>query len=361
MKPEGVISFRLWYITISLLYSTCMKQFHPIICSLGFLCSSLSLSAQLPLFQSDDILSLTLTADWGAVQEDRGSRPNYHEAVLTITDESGDSRETKVKVKARGNYRKDPFLCQFPPLRMKLSKHVAHPHPFTLQRKLKIVTHCASDEYILREYYLYKCYQMFTEASFLVRLAEITYIDTEGIYAPETHYAFFIEDEDHMATRVGGSVIEEDILVESEEIAPADLLRVHIFNYMIANQDFVVADRQNVKIITNPEMGGRPVVVPYDFDWSGLVDASYTFQTNKSAYQARQKYKRICLDPEVVKQTILLFLEKREDIEALYENSPYLSEESIRYSLHSLKSFFRTINKSKNIERIFLEGCNLSR
>ena len=335
-----------------------MKRFTIPFFSIFFLAGFFQLSAQDPLFQSDEVLSLTLTADWGAVQEDRGSRPVYHDAILSYAGERGEITEIKTKVKARGNYRKDPFLCQFAPLRLKLSKHVDHPLPFTGQRKLKMVTHCASDEYILREYYLYKLYQKFTNASFLVRLARIEYVDSEGEIETETHYSFFIEDKDHMAERVGGISIDEDILVESEEVSPADLLRVHMFNYMIANQDFVVADRQNVKIITNPEMGGRPIVVPYDFDWSGLVDASYTLQTSRSAYQARQKYKKLCVSEEEIEATIEIFQEKRDEIELLYEESPYLSAESVTYTLKNLKSFFKTINKSKNIQEIFLEGCN---
>lgn len=335
-----------------------MKRFTTLVFCIIFQAGFLQLSAQTTLFQSDEVLSLTLTADWGAVQEDRGSRPVYHDAVLSYEGSEGELMEVSVKVKARGNYRKDPFLCQFPPLRMKFSKHEEHPAPFNGQRKLKMVTHCASDEYILREYYLYKLYQMFTDASFLVRLARIEYVDSEGEIETSTHYSFFIESEKHMAERVGGIAIDEDILVESEEVSPKDLLRVHMFNYMIANQDFVVADRQNVKIITNPEMGGRPIVVPYDFDWSGLVDASYTLQTSKSAYEARQRYKKLCVSEADIEETIAIFQEKRDAIEALYEESPYLSDESVSYTLKNLKSFFKTINKSKNIQAVFLDGCN---
>lgn len=270
-----------------------LRLLSPMCAALLLLVSSPSL-AQKPLFQSEEVLQLSLTADWGAVQVDRGSNPKYHAATITFTSSSGEESTAELKVKARGNFRKDPFLCGFPPLRVNFDKDDDLPEPFTGQNKLKMVTHCADDEYILREYHIYRMYQIFSDYSFLVRLAKIDYVDSKGELPTSTHYAFFIEDEDDMASRLGAVAIDEDILVEAEDVTEEDLLRVHMFQYMIANLDFVVSDRQNVKIITNPEMGGRPLVVPYDFDWSGLVDASYTFQTDRSAYEARQKYKKLC-------------------------------------------------------------------
>lgn len=316
------------------------------------------LFAQKPLFQSEEVLEITLTADWGAVQEDRGSSPKYHRATLSIIDESGAESKAELKVKARGNFRKDPFLCGFPPLRINFDKDDDLPTPFEGQNKLKMVTHCADDEYILREYHIYKMYQIFSEYSFLVRLAKINYVDSEGEIPTATHYSFFIEAEKDMATRLGGIPIDEDILVEAEDVTEEDLLRVHMFQYMIANMDFVVSDRQNVKIITNPEMGGRPLVVPYDFDWSGLVDASYTFQTDKSAYEARQKYKKLCQPASSYEEMIQTFLSKQDEVWALYEDNPYLNDESIQYTLKNLKGFFKSLRKSKTLEEVFLKDCN---
>lgn len=319
---------------------------------------SLPLSAQKPLFQSEEVLEITLTADWGAVQDDRGSSPKYHTATLTCTSETGEESMAELKVKARGNFRKDPFLCGFPPLRVNFDKDDDLPEPFAGQNKLKMVTHCADDEFILREYHIYKMYQIFSEYSFLVRLARVNYVDSKGELPTSTHYSFFIEAEKDMAARLGGVPIDDDILVEADDVTEKDLLRIHMFQYMIANMDFVVSDRQNVKIITNPEMGGRPLVVPYDFDWSGLVDASYTFQTDKSAYEARQKYKKLCQPASAYEEMIAEFQSKQEEVWALYEDNPYLSDESISYTLKNLKGFYKSLKKSKTLETVFLKDCN---
>lgn len=336
-----------------------MKQcFTSLACLTCLIFFSVSSFAQKPLFADDEVLQLTLTADWGEVQEDRGHNPKYHKAILSYVTPEGSQAEVELKVKARGNFRKDPFLCGFPPLRINFDKDDDIPAPFTGQNKLKMVTHCADDEFILREYHIYKMYQIFSEYSFLVRLAKIDYVDAKGELPTETHYSFFIEAEKDMATRLGGTRIDDDIHIESEDVTEQDLLRVHMFQYMIANMDFVVADRQNVKIITNPEMGGRPIVVPYDFDWSGLVDASYTFQTDESAYDARQKYKKLCLPQAAYEEMVLEFQSHQEEIWALYEDNPLLSEESVAYTLKNLKGFYKSLKKSKTIEEVFLKGCN---
>ena len=45
---------------------------------------------------------------------------------------------------------------------------------------------------------------------------------------------------------------------------------------MIGNTDWAVPNNHNVKLIYDKERKlAPPLVVPYDFDYSGLVDASY--------------------------------------------------------------------------------------
>jgi hypothetical protein len=51
---------------------------------------------------------------------------------------------------------------------------------------------------------------------------------------------------------------------------------VAIFQYMIRNTDFGVSANHNIILIqTAKDSTARPIVVPYDFDYAGLVDAYY--------------------------------------------------------------------------------------
>ena len=98
---------------------------------------------------------------------------------------------------------------------------------FKGQKKMKVVTHCQLESEILKEYYVYKMYNMFTELSFNVRLLKITYVDSKGSRPEETKYAFFIESTKHMAERNGGKELNEMIPLLLEGLwALANLDRV---------------------------------------------------------------------------------------------------------------------------------------
>lgn len=321
---------------------------------------NLTVRAQAPLFASDSLLTLRLEADWSAVQSDRAEAPDYHHATLSYRGPDGEPVAVKAELKVRGRFRRDPIICEFPPLRLKFGKKVQVPEPFEGQRKLKIVTHCHDDEYILREYYLYKMYQLLSPYYFDVRLAQIEYVDVGGEEPTETHFAFFIEDDEDMASRMGSTLLDEEIALGPESVDPDNLLLLHLFQYMIANQDFLIEVRQNVKVTTHPGMVGLPIVVPYDFDWSGLVDAPYTklaHRGKESSYEQRQNYKKLCRSTAEYEEAISYLENQKSAIFDLYESSPYLSRESVNYTLRNLKSFYKQIARSKSMEEIFLAGC----
>ncbi len=90
-----------------------------------------------------------------------------------------------MKVRLRGNFRKDPVNCDFPPLRLNFSNTTVINTIFAGQDKIKLVTHCRSrkdlyEQNVLKEYLAYKLYNLFTEESYHVRLVHLTYADTEG-------------------------------------------------------------------------------------------------------------------------------------------------------------------------------------
>ena len=72
---------------------------------------------------------------------------------------------------------------------------------FRGQGKLKLVTPCQNDEYLIDVYMVYKLYNRVTDLSLKVRLVKIVYYDTaEDSYIFE-RYSFFLEDKKHAAER----------------------------------------------------------------------------------------------------------------------------------------------------------------
>ena len=313
-----------------------------------------------PLFKEDKLLHFTLKTDLKSFLDDRGGNPSYHDGELTYKDEKGNEQMAEVEIKARGRYRRDKFVCHYPPIRMKFPKKKTHPPLFDGQHKLKLVTHCQEQEYILREYYLYKTYNLLTDKSFKVRLVKITYEDSKGVMPTEESFAFFIEDEDDMAYRNMGAPLDESIPLKNDDVDRSLLTITHIFNFMIANKDFGLNVRQNLKVITSGE-GGKPIVVPYDFDWAGAVDASYTklsSTSKKSSYLERRKFLPLCRTEEEFNSAITMYNEKKDEVWSMYQNSPYLDKAVVKETLKYFKNFYKTINNKKKVQEKFIESCN---
>lgn len=313
-----------------------------------------------PLFASDELLEFTLEADLVAFLDDRGGDPDYHDATLSFTDEKGNKIESEVEIKARGRTRRLEHTCGFPPIKMKFSKKKDYDPLFDGQRKIKLVTHCAEQQYILREYYLYKVYNLLSPISFKVRLVRIKYVDKNGARPEETSFAFFIEDDDDMAERMGEVSVDEGIPIEYNDLDREQTTLVHIFHYMIGNRDYrLTTPTQNTKIITHGN--SRPVPVPYDFDYAGMVNAEYTKlmgEEGKPVYKERMKFKPLCRTEAEFQEALDKFRAIEDDIEEMYESSPYLDAAVVKETLKYYKTFYKTIRKSSKVQEIFVASCN---
>lgn len=309
------------------------------------------------LFRSDDLLEVALTANYGKFLQDRGQDPSYHDAVLKYKDEAGRDVSLKVEIRARGHYRRDPFVCAFPPYRMRFPKKETLPALFEGQDKLKVVAHCSEEGYILREYLIYKAYNLLTPQSFRVRLMRIRYVDSEKQVPESVHFAFFIESEEEMAARNGALPVDDETPMSEAQVDRQALTRVYLFNYMIANRDFDLEVKQNLKIIE--PSGKPPIAVPYDFDWSGMVDASYTQSSigEPTSFYDRQKMRPLCRTQAEYEQVIALLQAVEDRIYLLYEENPWLPERDKRECIKYYKSFYKSCGQPSFIQKELMPAC----
>lgn len=229
--------------------------------------------AGVPLFSSHDPLEITLVADWDDVRSDRSEtdRP----ALLILP--GGDS--LRVEVRPRGELRRNPAVCSFPPLRLDVPSARSDGTPFAGQDKLKMVVPChlgrdAFEALVLREYLIYRAHGLLTDLSFRVRLARVTFADTAGRDEAVTRWAFFIEDASALAARVGGEILElpEGKSLRPQALHPYAATETALFEYLVGNTDWHDAGAHNVVILG---VAGRIVPVPFDFDFAGAVEAPY--------------------------------------------------------------------------------------
>ena len=303
------------------------------------------------LFDNDSAVAFTLTTNLRALAKDRGDQPVEHAAVLTYTDTKGvDTLPLTLKV--RGNFRRSKTNCAFPPLLIDFPKKKTKNTLFARQNKLKLVTHCQIDEWVVREYTVYKLYNLLTDLSFRARLARVTYIDSLGKRAPETHWGFLLEDDSDMAKRNGVKVskLKQTTMNYADSISMAT---VAVFQYMIGNTDWSVPYLHNIRLFDNGQVGSLPV--PYDFDYSGIVEANYAIPPEQLGIRSvRERLYRGLVYPAPLFQRVFdKFNAVKPQFYALYENNSQLSKSYVKRTLKYLDAFYDLINKPESARLVF--------
>jgi hypothetical protein len=179
-----------------------------------------------------------------------------------------------VEVRGRGNFRRKN--CAFSPLKIKIKKKDANHTVFDDNKSLKLVLPCqSSDSYnnlVFREYLCYQFYQIISPYYFNTRLVNITLTDA-GNKKNKTYSVpgFFIEDNDLVAKRVNGQVVDRRI--HPMQFMDTASVQHDIFQYLIGNTDWSVLNNHNecAVLLENSKF----ISLPYDFDMSGIVNASY--------------------------------------------------------------------------------------
>ena len=312
------------------------------------------------LFESDEMVAVTLKTDLGMLFKDRGDDPQQQPATITYAGEDGEDVAQELKVRLRGNFRKKH--CDFPPIRLNFAKKEAKGTLFEGEDKLKLVTHCKDrnkeyEQYVLREYLVYRMFGQLTDKSFRVRLLEITYEDTAGKRKPVTTYGFLIEDDEAMAARNEGTHVEFEGY-HQERTENDHILMLSLFQYMIGNTDWSVPALHNVRLITTTE-SRRPFAVPYDFDFSGLVNATYANPAPGLSIDmvTDRLYRGFCRPEEEVANHIAVFLDKKEQFYALIDNLEPLNRKSRRSAVSFMDGFYKVLDSDRRTRHAFDFAC----
>lgn len=317
----------------------------------------------LPLFQSHEILNLSLEADFKKVTGNSDDSTTFP-ARLTLTDNDGAVRTLDVRVRSRGKTRREKDVCTFPPLRLEFSRKETINTPFEGQKALKLVTHCKNPDFneqnVIVEYLIYRAYQLFTDSAFCVRPAIIDYIDTGKKGDTLRKFAFFIEKEKNLAERLNAIEIEGEKLHPNRTL-PLQTCMMDMFQYMIGNTDYSIWELHNTILVVDSARTRPPVAIPYDFDWSGLVSSTYaephsligTSDVTERVYRGFKK------DAPIVEHTIMVFRLKKPEIYALFQNYPLLEEKRKKKALNYLDGFFWTIDNERRVQTEFFERARI--
>lgn len=288
----------------------------------------------------NDITRFTLTFDIDGLSDMKRSE-DYFPATFSHQGENWDA-----KVKVRGRYRRR--VCEFPPLKLKLSKDMLEAAGLQRHNKFKLVTHCSDDfdnaDNVLREQLAYDMYRLITGEGFRTQLVQVTYRNAKTGESVE-RFGILIEDTDEMAQALGGEECDDCFNLSQEKYVPGNLEQVALFQYMIGNADYNVKIPRNVKHVQQ-QAGGQFKIVPYDFDFSGLVDAEYAIPNpnlDQSHIKQRMWIWEFAASSNTLDTTVQQFLSKETAVMQLVENYPHLSKSSKRQVTKYLGDFYDSL------------------
>ena len=226
------------------------------------------------LMNHREVLELTLETDLAALKNNRQDESS-HKAKISFKDAGGNNQQWDLKVKLRGAYRR--VKCSdMPPLKLNFKKSDLEAAGLAPFDDLKLVPQCISDdenakEVLLKEYLTYKLFNEVSGYSFRVQLLRITYKDTDT-GKKEKQWAFLIEDAAQLRERLEGEKMEDQFNLPQDSFHLPQARLVSVFEYMIGNADWGFSTIKNIKFLKKK---GKIVPIPYDFDFSGLVNAPY--------------------------------------------------------------------------------------
>lgn len=317
------------------------------------------------LFEDEEPLDITLRYDLSSYFRNQ-PKEGYLKANITFHLSKTDSISKDIRLRSRGIFRKG--YCNFPPIELNFKKIDFGYSDLNKISKLKMVPQCKqgteNEKYVLKEYLIYKLFNLMTDTSFRVRLLRVTYIDTEKERKKNfTQYGFFIEPIKMLTERTNTIQIKSKAL-NQKNIYPYLMDRLAIFNYMIGNFDYSIPGQHNVKVIKpliiDPRQLG--IAVPYDFDWTGFVNAAYAIPDDEVVGVKKvtdRLFLGICRSREVYEKEIQVFVTMKDKFYKVVNEFPYLDKRDKKEITDYLDEFYDHLTGYNSVIDIFLRTCKI--
>lgn len=317
--------------------------------------------ASVPLFEGTEPVKFTLQFPIDALKDQRGEDPEYLDGMAFL-----DGKPIELRVKARGNFRRLRTSCGFPPYWINFKRKQVRDTVFDGVNKIKVVSHCREgwrsiEPQIMKEYLAYQTYRLVTDKSFRVRLAEITYIDSESGKESLTAMAFFIEPVEVLEDRLKFNQLNDRYILPSL-YEQTDLALAEFFQFFAANSDFSFFASQdecchNGKVFASRKGSEGLIPVPYDFDLSGIVNAPYaTVAPNMPIKRVTQRfYRGTQKTQEMFDATIQHYLDREEAIMNLWQNTDLLEGKQKQAAIKFVAGFFDVLKNEELLSREIIQ------
>jgi len=310
------------------------------------------------LFNTENVLEITLKGKISELLNDRDAKTVTHALSIAYSTTDGKEVMLPVQAKTRGHFRKLKDNCTYPPIYLKFKGGEAQQASIFKEKvKMKLVMPCVGDQYVVREWLVYKLYSLVAQESFKTRLVKLSLENNNGKKAFAPFYGILLEEEKQMAQRNGMVIVNRKI--KPEQIMPEAYLKMAVFEYLVANTDWSVQYLQNIKLIATDSLA-VPTAVPYDFDHAGIVNAPYAKPAEELLLSGvrERKYRGYCItDMKDFDESIAFFNRIKNEVYGVYTNCTLLDEKYKNATIKYLDDFYTTINNADAVKKEFGYPC----
>ncbi|MFN2438426.1 MAG: hypothetical protein ABR503_04440 [Chitinophagaceae bacterium] len=311
----------------------------------------------LKIFADDKPINVTLITDLRQLINKKLDG-KYQNALFSCKLPDSSEVSEQILLRTRGHFRLNN--CHMPSLRLNFRSPSSPKLSFL--KELKLVNTCGNrpdyEQILIREYLVYKIFNLLTDMSFRVRLLRINYQDIQERRKPFLQYAILLENIDAMAAR--NNCKELDVKnVHPEYVNRDQMTMVAVFQYMIGNTDWSVSANHNIRLILpRKDSLAIPYAVPYDFDFGGLVNADYaSAPENLPIANVRERLYRGWPRTNGELQAVFdIYNQKKAEIYRLIQNCDLLQPKHKKDMIDYLEDFYKTINNKREVQRVFFEN-----
>ncbi len=312
-----------------------------------------------PLFKDERPLEIKLQFSFREIKKSTADSI-YFPTFLSFRNEQGGWDSIPIALRARGNFRR--ANCNFPPLRLKLKKKDTEGTMFQGNKNLKLVLPCQSEsntDLIMKEYVCYQLYELVTPYIFNTRLVNITLTDQSGKKGKAyTLRGFFIEDNDLVAKRFNGKIVQPTKSFLPGRLHDTTAVRHDFFQYLIGNTDWSSRASHNVSLLQMDV--SKFVPLAYDFDMAGLVNAPYATVNDKLGISdvSQRLYRGLCREEKVFEYVRSQYLRLEPAIYGTLESHAlYFADRELNSMKKYLSGFFAILKNDKQFRSKILLDC----
>jgi hypothetical protein len=312
-------------------------------------------------FKDTSLLNATLVVNMTKILNHNNKKGFDITGTFIMTLPDGQKVSEQILVEKRGHFRSD--FCYVPPV--KLIFNYKDSAKLYALKSMKLVSECKvsqdHEQFLFKEYLAYKIYNLLCSKSFQVRLLNIKWEDTIGKKKAINEYAFLLEDLKDVAARNNCTEWKGKKL-NTEQTDRNQMTMVAIFEYMIGNTDWAVTVDHNTRLILSKEdTFSKPYVVPYDFDYSGLVNTYYSIPDEKLEIESvtQRIYRGFPRTMPELQAVLDTFRKQKKNIYDLINNFTYLTPRNRKEMIAFLSEFFDMIENPKLVKNSFIDKARL--